>query len=396
LKINGGKIENLKIDSIYDLDGHIYDKIAAPGPFQPDIKKWGIRDANWFVDFPQSAKKLLQFYEMGAETADGVIAMSPNFFENVLTLTGPIPMPAYHVTLTPDNFQDVVQTETSVVYDKNLNQPKKFLADFAPIVLNKLASLNQQQLLQLMQMFETNLIEKQILLYSKDPNLEQKIQGLKFSGEILPTNGDYLNVVNTNLGGTKSDLKIDQKVNLVASIISDGNITDTLTITRTNNGTAMNKDFLRIMVPQESQLISSDGFDVGTFEPSQSPGYKTDTDLQAWDQGTMGGSRVFVGSEAGKTEFRAWSITNPGETKTLELVYTIPFKLDLNLLNQSESYSLLFQKQDGIKPYSFSASVDAGVYKPKWLSADASFVSDQINFNYSTGSDQYWAVLLTK
>src|SRR6185369_5710886 len=55
LKVSNGSINKLQISSIYDLDGQIFEQIAAPGPFQPDIKRWGIRDANWFADFPTSA-----------------------------------------------------------------------------------------------------------------------------------------------------------------------------------------------------------------------------------------------------------------------------------------------------------------------------------------------------
>ncbi len=396
LKIDGGKIQSMKIDSIYDLDGHIYDKIAAPGPFQPDIQKWGIRDSNWFADFPTSAKKILHFYELGAETADGVIAMSPNFFENVLTLTGPIQMPDYGVTLTSDNFQDIVQFKTSADYDKKLNQPKKFLADLAPVILDKLAGLDKEKMLQLLQMFQTNLNQKQILLYSTDQNLQQKIQGLKFSGEILPSDQDYLDIVNTNLGGTKTDLKVKQNASLNISLGRDGRITDTLTISRTNTASEINKDYIRILVPAGSNLISSDGFDAGTFEASQSPGYKPDPDLLAWDQGVMGGNRVFVRTESGKTEFAGWTIANPGETKTLTLVYTIPYKLNLGLLNPTASYSLLFQKQDGIKPYQFAASVDTGSLRPIWYTSGVGSDSGRLNFAYDTGSDQYWAVLLSK
>src|SRR6185503_15609297 len=90
VKVENGKIQSLKIDSIYDLDGSNYSRIAAPGPFQPEIPKWGMRDANWFADFPTSAKKILQMYEHGVETADGVIAFTPQLFENILNLTGPI------------------------------------------------------------------------------------------------------------------------------------------------------------------------------------------------------------------------------------------------------------------------------------------------------------------
>lgn len=395
IKINGGKIQDLKIDSIYDLDGHIYDNVAAPGPFQPDIKKWGIRDANWFADFPTSARKLLQFFESGSQTADGVIAFTPEIFKDLLTLTGPIEMKNYGVTLTADNFQDVVQYKTSYDYNKTLNDPKAMLSDFAPILLDRLSSLDRNQWLSLLQIMQNNLNQKHALLYSKDPNLEQKIQDLRIAGNILPSDQDYLNIVNTNLGGTKTDLKMEQKAELSSKILSDGSIIDTLTIQRTNTSNQVNRDFLRVLVPHGSTLVSSGGFDPGVFNSSEAQGYKTDPDLAAWDQGEQHG-HIFVRTESGKTEFSGWLSVEGQTSKTITLVYVIPYQLSLNVISNNSVYSLLFQKQNGVLPYDFSASVDMGSQHQVWTTSDVNFDSGVLKFNYTTGSDQYWAALLTK
>ncbi|HCX28112.1 MAG TPA: hypothetical protein DHI91_03160, partial [Candidatus Portnoybacteria bacterium] len=54
-------------------------------------------DANWFADFPSSAKKIMSFYEKaGGSTADGVISLTPTIIERLLSMTGPIEMPAYN------------------------------------------------------------------------------------------------------------------------------------------------------------------------------------------------------------------------------------------------------------------------------------------------------------
>ncbi|MBX4187508.1 MAG: DUF4012 domain-containing protein, partial [Candidatus Doudnabacteria bacterium] len=90
LKYENGAIKKLKIESIYNLDGSLNKRIAAPGPFQPQIEKWGMRDSNWFADFPTTAEKLLSFFEMSSETADGVIALTPNIFVEILKLIGPV------------------------------------------------------------------------------------------------------------------------------------------------------------------------------------------------------------------------------------------------------------------------------------------------------------------
>lgn len=393
IKIDGGHISDLKVDSIYDLDGHIYDMVAAPGPFQPDIKKWGIRDANWFADFPTSAKKLLQFFESGSQTADGVIALTPAMFGDILNLTGPIALPKYNVTITADNFQQVVQYKTSVDYDHATTNPKQMLSDLAPILLDKLSGLDKKGMLSLLQIMQDNLNQKQVMLYSKDEKMERRISDLKMAGSILPADGDYLDIVNTNLGGTKTDLSVTQGASLHAKILSDGSVFDTLTITRKNQALQKNRDFLRVLVPQGATLVSAAGLDDNpNFVPSEAEGFSQDPDLAAWDQGTRMGD-VFVRSESGKTEFSGWVSLDPATARTITITYMLPFRVS-GLFALSASYSLLFQKQDGVRPYEFSADLDCGSRSVKWVSADALADGGKINFNYTSNSDQYWAAIL--
>ncbi len=388
LKTNRGAISKLKIDSIYDLDGQINELVAAPGPFQPEIARWGIRDANWFIDFPTSAQKLLYFFEKGSETADGVIATTPKLFEDLLRLVGPIEMKEYKVTLTAENFQDVVQYKTSVDYDRRENEPKKMLADFAPMILDRLKSLPQDQWFNFFQIMQDNLNQRQALLYSMDSQVQTSIEDLGFSGRILDTEYDYLNIVNSNLGGTKTDLEIDQKVNLKSKILSDGSILNSLTITRTNNSLQTNKNYLRVLVPKGSEFISATGFDALPHRSSTAEGLRTDENLAAWDVGELR-SDVFVRTEALKTEFAGWMIMEPESEKIVALNYMLPFKV-------GAAHSLLLQKQAGSKSYQFEGSLNLGRYTASWISSGVSKSSGNLNFKSSSNVDDVFGFVLTK
>jgi hypothetical protein len=395
LKTHAGGINDLKIESIYNLDGQIHAQIAAPGPFQPYIKKWGIRDANWFADFPTSASKLLEFFEKGQETADGVVAMTPKLFEDFLKLVGPIDMPEYGVTLTADNFQEVVQYKTSIDYDKRLNQPKKMLDDFAPKLLDRLSQLNKEQWIQAFQIIYDNLHSHQVVAYSKSEKVEKLIDDLGVSGKILGTDYDYLDIVNTNLGGTKTDLKIEQKVNLSGKILSDGSVMDTLQISRTSHAGEDNKDYLRVLVPNGSQLVSASGFDEYNYYKSASDGMQTDPDLATWDQGEIR-SNVLVHKESGKAEFSGWVSTKPQQTSTVTLNYILPFKLNVDSFDQTQAYSLLLQKQVGSLPYQFSGIISLGLLRSKWSNQDVNSDGRTLSFKSNSNTDDFWAVLLSK
>ncbi len=386
IRTSNGKITKLQIDSIYDLDGQIYELVAAPGPFQPEIPRWGIRDANWFADFPTSAEKLLYFFEKGGETADGLISTTPKIFEDLLGLVGPIEMPDYDVILTADNFQDTVQYKTSIAYDRKLNQPKKMLADFAPILLDRLNNLPQDQWFKLFQIMQDNLNERQILLYSKNVDAQQTIESLGFSGKVLPTDFDYLSIINTNLGGTKTDLEMEQTISLKSKVLSDGSIINTLVINRQNPASEHNRDYMRVLVPQGSILVSEKGFDNYPVYPSSAKGLRIDPDLAKWDEG-VSRSDIFIRTEAGKTEFAGWLDVEGESEKTATLTYVLPFKL-------GQTHSLLVQKQAGSKAFSLSGEIELGSRGTAWVSKGVTTGINSVKFQSDTNTDDFWGVVI--
>jgi hypothetical protein len=386
LRTKHGTISKLSIDSIYDLDGRINELVAAPGPFQPDIKRWGIRDANWFIDFPTSAKKLLYFFEKGQETADGVLSLTPKVFEKLLTMVGPIEMKDYDVTLTAENFQDVVQYKTSVDYDRQENEPKKMLADFAPILLDRLTNLPQEKWLQFFQIMQENLTERQVLVYSKDADVQKSIDDLGFSGRVLAADHDYLMVANTNLGGTKTDLEIEQSVDLISKVLSDGSIMNSLTINRKNNSPVNNRNYIRVLVPKGAEYISSSGFDTQTVQNSSSDGLETDPDLLIWDRGDLRGN-VFVRTEAGKTEYAGWINTDGDGEKTITINYMLPFKI-------SSVHSLLLQKQAGSKPFQFTSTMNLGDHNADWFTNGVSRNGSNLIFGSNSNTDDIWGFVI--
>jgi hypothetical protein len=395
LKYENGAIKQLKIESIYNLDGSLTKQIAAPGPFQPDIKKWGMRDANWFADFPTSAKKLLEFYEMESETADGVIALTPKMFEDILKLIGPIEMSQYGVTLTSENFQEVVQTKTSIEYDKKLNQPKKFLDDFAPIMLNRLSNLGKEEWFTMFQMMKDNFLQKHVMVYSSNPDTQSKIAKLGFDGKIADAPHDYLAIFNSNHGGTKTDLDVEQHINFKSKIAGNGTITNTVTITRHNSADLPNKNFMRVLVPQGSTLMESSGFIEKDQLPSQSEGFTTDPQLAEWDKGEQKGN-TFVRTEAGKTEFTGWTDTPGKGASVVVFKYEIPLKIKTSLFNPTQSHSLIFQKQPGSRTTQIEGTWELPGKKIEWASANVSQGSDRASFTSLGATDESWGIIINR
>ncbi|MBX4187090.1 MAG: hypothetical protein KW802_02420, partial [Candidatus Doudnabacteria bacterium] len=148
--------------------------------------------------------------------------------------------------------------------------------------------------------------------------MEKTIDDLGFSGKLLTTDHDYLNIIGTNLGGTKTDLKIEQSVDLKSKVLSDGSIINSLNITRSNLASVNNKTYIRVLVPLGSEFVSAKGFDPIVTHPSAALGLHQDPDLAVWDKGVQQ-SDVFIRTETGKTEFAGWLAVEPGASRTVTI-----------------------------------------------------------------------------
>src|SRR5690606_8343561 len=114
----------------------------APRALQLINARWELQDANWFFDWPTSAQKIAHLYDQsGGPTVDSVIAVDTAVMEELLKFLGPVELAAYDKEIDAVNFRQILQQHVEVDYDKTLNQPKKIIADLAPLMLERLKSL---------------------------------------------------------------------------------------------------------------------------------------------------------------------------------------------------------------------------------------------------------------
>lgn len=373
LDIFDGHVKKFFIDGIFNPDGQLKEKVIPPSPIQKISAAWSLHDSNWFPDFPVSAEKATWFYEKtGGPTVDGVITMTPTVMQKLLAITGPISMPEYNVTINEDNFLENIQQEVEVDYDKEINQPKKILADLAPIVLDRIFNAQGfSDVSKIAKILQESLNEKQILIYSKNYEIEKKLSELGWSGEILKTQKDYLSVINSNINGYKTDGVIDEKIKLESTIQNDGSILNEVTITRKHNGgnleydwwNRVNSDYMRVYVPKGSILISAEGqtrefnsppLDYRTLNFKRDPQVDQEESEIVIDEES--GTRVY--EDAGKTVFANWVYVSPQETVEVKYKYLLPFKINIDEKEKNiDTYSLVAQKQSGSFGSEFIATI---------------------------------------
>lgn len=412
MDIYKGKIENLEVPGggVYDVAGQLKEKIIAPKPLWLVNPHWNIQDSNWFFDFPTTAEKIMWFFERtGGATVDGIITLTPTVIEELLDVVGPIDMEEYGLVVESSNFIREAQLLAEVTYDREENQPKKFIGDLLPILLDRVFQAKTQDFLNLLDVLNRSLTTKHFLLYFSDGLLEKKIQDLGWDGRIKKTEKDYLAVVSTNIAGGKTDHVIDQLIEHKASIQSDGSVINTVTVTRGHNGNSLdfwegktNVSYLRFYVPKGSRLLSVDGFDsIPAFRyqlPDEDAGF--DEDLNRVETGSVieeqSGTRIT--SEFDKTVFGNWVKIEPGEVKRVSIQYQLPFRLETGgWLDKSDIYSLLVQKQPGMLNNYFSSSIElADDYEFVWSQPGLSVSNYTAKIVTDLDTDKYFGVLLKK
>lgn len=389
IDINNGKIDQIEIPGggSYDLQGDLSKRISAPDPFYLISPMWQFHDANWWPDFPTSAKKAMDFYEYStSRTVDGMIAITPEIMIDLLKITGPIEMEEYDEIVSAESFMWVAAYNIELEYDKTENKPKKFISDLFIKLINKLVSepSNHDKLLQLLEIIGDASKNKSLQFYFNDSEVQSVVEKYSLDGSVRSTSGDYLMVVNSNIGGGKTDGVIEQTVNLESKIGRDGDIYNRLVISRKHNGNpndffqkARNVNWMRIYVPEGSELISVSGFGgpEGKYFTEPNGVLEVDKDINELDGGflTFEDSQTRIYNQFGKTVFANWSMVDVGKTAIVEVEYKLPIKLVKNNLKvESEAsfidnifasfvekpvaevekdlrnYTLLIQKQAGI------------------------------------------------
>ena len=397
-----GKIRDLEVPGggSYDTEAGLKEKIKAPEPLWLVNPQWHFWDANWWPDWPTTAKNLMWFYEKSdGPSVDGVISFTPSVVEKLLTVTGPIDMTKdYGMVITADNFWQQVELTTerdNIIKDNpaavaglpqgKTGKPKKIIGDLMAKILEILPKkINKDNLIKLLAVSEDSLSSKQIMFYFNDKNLEDPILRHNWGGAMSAAPFDYLMVTNTNIAGAKTDRVIKEDIKHQAAIASDGSIIDTVTITRTHTAAkntplvgVRNVDWLRVYVPQGSELIAASGFvapDKKYFS-APDPSWETNSllaqteDLAVTDRNT--GTKIY--QENGKTVFANWLMLDPGTSATVTLQYKLPLNLwqkeektdflsRLNKwLNPKDAslfpYSLFVQKQPGAEAENFSTEL---------------------------------------
>ena len=324
LKMKDGHVEALQTHDLSNFDGRVPDGIEPPYPMRETLRvsSWKLRDSNWSPDFAENAQKAEEFYKLGQgqEEFSGIVAINSNVLTSFLKATGPISLPGYPGTYDSENAVLALEQQVEKGYTEQglgKGERKDVMNDLAIEIEKKVFTLNIAQKIKLAEIILEDLNRKDIQLYFKDENLEKKAQSAQWDGSVDKNwSGDYLMLVDANLGALKSDYYMRRSFDYTVDLSGDVP-TAHLTVTYVHG--AKEKDWMTKNYLTYLRVYTQAG---------------------SWLTDTKNVGDKKFGDDLGKKYFGTLIGVPLGQTKTVEFFYTLP-------KTAVENYDLLIQRQSG-------------------------------------------------
>lgn len=357
INVENGKVEAEKSDDIYELDQKFTKKIDIPeelGRYLTTEKYWNLRDMNVSPDFKESMDKFFENYQTvngEPDNLDGIIAIDTNFLTSLLDVLGPIEVAGYG-TFSSEIDERCDCPGIIYILSEIITRPTPYLREdrkgiLGPMMRSLLTKAYTAPKQDWPNLFETgfkNIQNRHVQFYFLDEEAQSAAELANVAGRMIaPTDGsDFLAIINSNLGGAKSNLFVEYDVEQTVSAPVNGMLEKTIEVTYKNTHKADNcnleagllclnstlQDWTRIYVPKGSELVESQGF----LE-----------EAVVYDEGDF-------------TVFDGFFTLEPLGASKLTFTYKVPY-------SNTQDYKLNIWKQGGVEQFENFIDVTGGQEK---------------------------------
>lgn len=202
----------LVFEDIYDAAGQVPPNYTPPpgvADFTSGGEHWNLPDANWSPDTPTAITTILSMMrDANKGEFSHVLLVNTTLLENVLQITGPIALPEYQTTLTPQTVNQLLDLHRQD-YFPGSRAKVQLLIQVLPHVLQTLSNASNEQIVAIIRLLATAFEDKTIQVWSADPQLQSSLLQAKIAGSLPPTpaiqdtNRAFLGIVEANVGINK-------------------------------------------------------------------------------------------------------------------------------------------------------------------------------------------------
>ncbi len=278
-------IRNGRLVGMTFRDSYAVDDFSLPYPDPPEplrrymgIDLWVFRDSNWSPHFPTAARQAVALYRPGPPIqVDGVIALDQYALRELVGALGPLTVEGETVTREAviPYIRRAWAPEGGNLTGEWWRQRKSFMGALAQAVWDRLQN-DSVHGLALAQTLLRLLEEKHLLIYLSDPRVQALVAEKNWDGALRPGTGDFLMVVDANVGYNKASAKVQEAITYEVDL-GRRPPQAMLTLVYTHTAPAgypcilevrydpvyeqmMDRclwDYLRVYIPQGSQLIDA-------------------------------------------------------------------------------------------------------------------------------------------
>ncbi len=367
LTLNDGEIVASRFDDSYTVDDFSHPYPDSPPPFlrYMGIDQWVFRDANWSPDFPTSAQKAVELYRISRDLdVDAVLAVDQHALKAIVSPLAPLEVEGWPEPVTGDNVIALIRMAWSSTEDaSNANanwwpQRKRFMGDLFGALQGRVeANPEEVDWLALARAIFSVLDERHVQIWLTEPTSAAvdllNLQG--WDGAIRQAPGDYVMVVDSNLGFNKVNAIVKERLDYRVRVSVDETAQATLTVRHVHLGSKENGpcdprapygadydalvnrcywNYMRVYVPAGSQLVAATPHPVAG-------------DLLITGQGQSGTAEVLP-EENDKAVFGSFFVLPRGDEIETRFVYQLPHSV-LERTDAGWRYRLTVQKQAGTR-----------------------------------------------
>ncbi|MFQ5421934.1 MAG: DUF4012 domain-containing protein, partial [Anaerolineae bacterium] len=366
LEVEHGRIQQFDFQDANHVDNWQEKPYAVPPePLQQfmGLDMFLFRDANFWPDFPTSAEKAMALFVYGQDSPpiDGVIAIDQRFLQLLIEAIGPINVPDSDIVINKKNIIDQIHQAWAINDDQTVRDwifnRKAFFGAFASAIRSRLeADFGAiDPILSAQNVFDAA-ESKSLQIYLREPEEAAVMQDLGWDGRVSPpVRGDFLMVVDSNLGYSKANFYTKREVDYQVELKEDGTAAASLNLIYTHTGTqgdgrcvqdlsyysdrpqyldGANRcfwNYVRVYAPSGSRLITA------TSHPIAGDTLVTGAD---WP-----GLATTLDERPDLTTFANYFVVPQGGLETISFQYQLPAIIQNN--NGVFTYELTIHKQAG-------------------------------------------------
>lgn len=244
LLIQDGRVGRLRFLNSGDLDNWERPYPVAPWQLSQYMNSRVLifRDANWFTNYPTAALYAEYLFSYtNSHSVDGVIAFDQQMLKDVLSVTGPIEVEDVPYLIDANNVVAYMrQAKTPTAEDLASSEwtNKIFITKITRALITKIFS-GDVQLEELSTMLFKSMDERHLLIQLDSPTMTSLLEKYHWDGAVLPGTGDFLMVVDSNVGFNKTNAVVESDISYDVDLTKPSSPTASLTVFHKNNAPAI-------------------------------------------------------------------------------------------------------------------------------------------------------------